>query len=329
MIPAPVTVAVRAVPAVEPPAPTPEVGTDFPGCDPVSMTWEEVLTSRRLRGHLEYWSASPPTAWILRDGGTAHESPSVTLAELLTRISQERGSRFGCWGAVYLMERDGEGRPRRVATGDQTVYLHPDVCGPGDLAVVRGEDPLPDVVLEVDHTTDVRRNKLPLYEAWGLPEVWVETPDAPSRSRPRGLRPGLTIHRLDDGRYRQAAESLALPGWTAAAIHAALNETRMSPRTVADLIRVGRRLGEREGTAPDDDPQIGLHRRQARDAGRAEGLAQGRAVLVRLAARKFDARTAERLADRVTEIDDPGRLAAAVDLLIECDDAADLLSRLS
>ena len=329
MIPAPVTAAARAVPAVEPPAPTPEVGTDFPGCDPVSMTWEEVLTSRRLRGHLEYWSASPPTAWILRDGGTAHESPSVTLAELLTRISLERGSRFGCWGAVYLMERDGEGRPRRVATGDQTVYLHPDVCGPGDLAVVRGEDPLPDVVLEVDHTTDVRRNKLPLYEAWGLPEVWVETPDAPSRSRPRGLRPGLTIHRLDDGRYRKAAESRALPGWTAAAIHAALNETRMSPRTVAALIRVGRRLGEREGTAPDDDPQIGLHRRQARDAGRAEGLAQGRAVLVRLAARKFDARTAERLADRVTEIDDPGRLAAAVDLLIECDDAADLLSRLS
>ena len=341
MIPAPVTAAARAVPAVEPPAeppaPTPEVGTDFPGCDPVSMTWEEVLTSRRLRGHLEYWSASPPTAWILRDGGTAHESPSVTLTELLTRISQERGSRFGCWGAVYLMECDGEGRPRRVATGDQTVYLHPDVCGPGDLAVVRGENPLPDVVLEVDHTTDVRRNKLPLYEAWGMPEVWVETPDAPSRSRPRGLRPGLTIHRLDDGRYRQAAESLALPGWTAVAIHAALNETRMSPRTVADLIRVGRRLGEREGTAPDDDPQIGLHRQQARDAGRAEGLAQGRteavdrerAVLVRLAARKFDVRTAERLTDLAAGIDDPGRLAAAVDLVIECDDAADLLSRLS
>ena len=337
MIPAPVTGAARAARAVEPPAPDPEIGTDFPGCDPVPMTWEEVLTSRGLRGPLEYWSASPPTAWLLRDGGAAHESPSAALNEFLTRISLERGSRIRCWGAVHLMERDGEGRPRRAATADQTVYLHPDVCGPGADAVVRGEDPLPDVILEVDHTTDVRRNKLRLYEAWGLPEVWVETPDAPSRSRPRRLRPGLTIYLLDGGLYRTAGESRALPGWTAGAIHAALNETRMSRRTMAGLTRVGRRLGEREGTAPDDDPQIGSHRRQARDAGRAEGLAQGRseglaqgrAVLVRLAARKFDARTAERLADRVAGIDDPGRLAEAVDLIVECDDAADLLSRLS
>ena len=352
MIPTPVTGAARAV---EPPAPDLEVGTDFPGCDPVPMTWEEVLTSRGLRGHLEYWSASPPTAWLLRDGGGTHESPPAALNEFLTRISLERGSRIRCWGAVYLMERDGEGRPRRVATADQTVYLHPEVCGPGADAdaVVRGEDPLPDVILEVDHTTDVRRNKLRLYEAWGLPEVWVETPDAPSRSRPRRLRPGLTIYLLDGGLYRTAGESRALPGWTAGAIHAALNETRMSRRTMAGLTRVGRRLGEREGTAPDDDPQIGSHRRQARDAGRAEGLAQGRseglaqgrseglaqgraqavarerAVLVRLAARKFDARTAERVADRVAGIDDPGRLAEAVDLIVECDAAADLLSRLS
>ena len=58
-----------------------------------------------------------------------------------------------------------------------------------------GSDALPDVVLEVDNTTDVRRGKLAL-------EVWVEVPDTPSPSRPAGLRAGLTIHVLGDRGFR-------------------------------------------------------------------------------------------------------------------------------
>ena len=88
----------------------------------------------------------------------------------------------------------------------------------------------------VDHTTDARRGKLPLYESWGFPEVWVDVPDAPSPSRPRARRPGLTIHLLALGRYRVAAESRALPGWTAAEIHEALNEAEPSARTSAGAI---------------------------------------------------------------------------------------------
>lgn len=326
-------------------APSPTLDPDFPGCDPIPMTWDELETAEGRYGRVEYWSAEASTAWILREGGAAHESPPGVLGEILTRISLERGSRIRCFGSVYLMERDGEGRPKQVMTADQTVYLRPDVWLPEDPAIVCGRDPLPDVLLEVDHTTDVRRNKLRLYEAWGLPELWVETPDTPSPSRPRRLDSDLTIYLLDDGGYRKADESRALPTWSAAAIHAALNEARISPRTLADLTRVGRRLGEREGTVPDDDPQLGLHRRQAHDAGLrtgreeglAEGLAQGRAeaadreraVLGRLAARKFDARTAERLAEVLAGIDAPDRLAEAGDLIIECGDGAELLSRLS
>ena len=55
---------------------------------------------------------------------------------------------------------------------DQTVYLHParaELLGSG--AMVVGRHDYPDVVLEVDHTTDVRRRKLGIYEAWGFPEV--------------------------------------------------------------------------------------------------------------------------------------------------------------
>ena len=50
--------------------------------------------------------------------------------------------------------------------------------------MVVGEHDIPDVVLEVDHTTDVRRGKLLQYEAWGFPELWVEVPDWAASSRP-------------------------------------------------------------------------------------------------------------------------------------------------
>lgn len=111
--------------------------------------------------------------------------------------------------------------------------------------------------LEVDHTTDVRRSKLALYEAWGFPEVWVEVPEIGTRSRPKGLLPGLTIYRLESGKYWKSAVSGAFPGWRAADIHEALNEEEgCSERTVAIVEHVGRRLGMRERTGPDHDPLL-------------------------------------------------------------------------
>ena len=110
-------------------------------------------------------------------------------------------------------------------------------------------DPLPDVVLEVDHTTDVRRRKLGIYEAWGFPEVWVLVPPE-SRLR----TPGLDVHLLRDGRYREAPESAAFPGWRGEEIYLALIEGPLSPRARPALERVARAMGEREGTRPEDDP---------------------------------------------------------------------------
>ncbi len=300
---------------------------DFPGCDRISMTWDEVVA---YDGRVEYWSAMAGTARILRDGGRVHESPVGILSEIVVRLSLERGSRIRLYQSVYLLERDEDGRPRQMMEADQTLYLHPGVRLPRGEAVVKGEDPLPEVILEVDHTTDVRRNKLSLYEAWGFPEVWVETPDEPSRSRPRRLQPGLTLYLLDEGRYRIADESRAFPGWRAASIHASLNETTLSPRTLTELTRVGRRLGRREGTRPEDDPQLAGHRRQAHDTGlregRADGLASQRALLGRLASRRFDAATAERIVEALASIEDPDRLTAAGDRIIDSADGRDLLA---
>ncbi len=225
----------------------PPTAADFPGCRPVRLPREE-LDDCEMR--LEYWDAATETAWICDPVSSWHEGPARLLTESARLISQVRGAPVKCFGHTDLTERDAHGEPRLIMQADEMVYLHPAHARLPRPVLTVGEHDFPDVVLEVDHTTDVRRRKLPQYEAWGFPEVWVEVPEADAPSRPRSRRSGLTIHLLEDGAYRQAAASRAFPGWTAAEIHAALNEDTFSAQTGAVLERVGAVLGEREGTGP-------------------------------------------------------------------------------
>ncbi|MDE0217819.1 MAG: Uma2 family endonuclease [Spirochaetaceae bacterium] len=273
----------------------PPTAADFPGCKPVRLPREE-LDDCEMR--LEYWDTATETAWICDPVSSYHEGPAHGLAALVRLIAAVRGAPVKCLGSTDLTERDAAGEPRLIMQADQSVYLHPARARLPVPVLTIGEHDFPDVVLEVDHTTDARRRKLPQYEAWGFPEVWIEVSDADAPSRPRRRRSGLTIHLLEDGAYRQAAASRAFPGWTAAEIHAALNEQTFSAQTSAALERVGAVLGEREGTGPDDDPLLGAQRRRSRaeghaegrTAGRAEGRAEGLAALARalLAARGIE-----------------------------------------
>ena len=252
------------------PAPAPPEVT-FPGCTPRRVPRSAIDT---WEGRLEFWDAATETAWVAEPTTPYHEKLR-RLTQLVDRIAAERGSAIECYGSMDLVQSDEHGAPRRILQADESVYVHPRRARlPGSKAMVAGEHDFPDVVLEVDHTTDVRRGKLGLYEAWGFPEVWVEVPNDRAASRPRGRRPGLTIHRRVAGACHASAASGVFPGWTAAEIHAGLNETMLSERTFAVLQRVGAALGARDGTGPDDDPMLGWHRRQ----GRAEGAAQGRAA---------------------------------------------------
>ena len=242
----------------------------FPGCRPITIRRDEIDT---WEGRLEFWDAETETAWMVRKPtGAAHEQPSQRLAGLGQLIAAVRGSPIECFGTMDLLLRNERGERWRIMQADQSVYLRPGRDRlPDPTGMVVGEHDFPDVVVEVDHTTDIRRGKLRLYEEWGFPEVWVEVPDRRAPSRPSGLLPGLTIHLLDESRYRTATVSRAFPGWTADEIHIAMNEPELSAQTSEVLTRVGRALGDREGTRPDDMPWLRIQREQGRAVGRAQG----------------------------------------------------------
>ena len=267
----------------------------FPGCQARHVSAAEIET---YKGRFEYWHG-PTETLIVSDGDARivsgdHELPGQYLAQLAQQLADECGAHFVAFGTTSIWRLDAQGDYEGVMRPDQCIYLRPqEAVLPDRQGLKLGVHTLPDVVLEVDHTTDIRRGKLWLYQAWGFPELWVEVPDAYTPNRPAGL-PGLTIRVLEEGRYREVDASRAFAGWTAAEIHAALNErTGWSAATTAALVRVGRALTAQLGTAgPEGTPRLRRHRAEGRQQGRVEGRQQGRvegerALLCRLAARRF------------------------------------------
>ena len=244
---------------------------DLPGCEPFPMTEDEAAT---YEGRIEAWDARTRTAWrVAAPTSIYHELPSGRLGRLAERIASVRGSPVECFGSADLVRRDAAGRRRWVLQADEMLYLHPRRGHPRGAAMEVDEDVAPDVVLEVDHTTDVRLWKLGMYMEWGFPELWVLVP-----WRESVHAPGLTIHvRMEGGEYRQSPESVAFPGWRMEEIHRALTEEPVSEATWRALERVGRTMGLREGTRPEDDPLT----RSLSAAARAEGRTEGRAEAVR------------------------------------------------
>ena len=302
--------------SAQPARPDPE----FPGCRPIRIRRDEVDT---WDGRFEFWDSATETAWVVREPTSAtHEFPSQLLSALGHMIASARGSSITCLGAMDLELRGEDGERRRIMQADQSVYLIPERSRLPDHGMILGEHDVPDVVLEVDFTTDVRRGKLGLYEEWGFPEAWVEVPDRYSPSRPARRRPGLTIHRLEGGVYRNAPESGAFPGWTAEEIHVAFNEPSVSEATVRILDRVGRALGAREGTGPDDMPWLRAYREEARAETRAGTMTAAASGI--LASRGVPGLASPLAAGELTGIPDKD----VVEALLHCKDEPDLRARL-
>ena len=239
------------------------------GCRPVPLSCAEIAD---YDGRYEYWEADTELAWVLRDTSPNHEHPRTRLVELVKDIAKMRGTPIAMYGTADLQERDAHGARLRAAEADELIFLDCPEYLPEVFVV--GAFRLPDVVFEVDLTTDIRDRKLELYASWGIPELWVEVPDAHMPNKRK--RPGLTIHVFEDGRFRQRAESVAFPTWTASEIHTALNERFSSAITVGTLRRVGETMGRLVGTGPEDDPFLSAERHLSRLAGWREGLLEER-----------------------------------------------------
>ena len=306
-------------PSLTEPAQRARTGPEFPGCRPITIRRGEVGTWDE---RFEFWDAATETAWVVRDVSAAHEFPSQLLSALGHMIASARGSPIICLGSMDLELRGEDGERRRIMQADQSVYLHPERSRLPDRGMILGEHDTPDVVLEVDFTTDVRRGKLGLYEEWGFPEIWVEVPNRYSPSRPARRPTGVTIHLLEGGAYRTAPESRAFPGWTAEEIHTALNEPTVSEDTVRVLRRVGRTLGVREGTGPDDMPWLRSYREEARAEARAGTMAAIAGTI--LASRGMPRLASPLLAEELAGIADE----EAVEAMLHCKDEADLRARL-
>ena len=311
------------------PGPAPYRDEDFPGCESFHLPAGRLES---YEGRLEFWDGTTETAWKVCEPTTIdHEEPSRLLAQTAGRFAMLRGSRIACFGSADLLRVDATtGRKHWLMQADEVLYLHPDRVRLMRRAIDVDADPLPDVVLEVDHTTDVRRRKLGIYKGSGFPEVWVLVPwEASVR------RPGLTIHVRRGDVYREEPESRAFPGWRAEEIYRALTESPLSETAWRALERVALSMGAREGTKPEDDPLMGSHSAKVRTKGRAEGrregLVQGRSemlaanVLTVLRARGIEA-ALDATEDRALlgGLSSETLMAAA----LECTDAADFRRRL-
>jgi len=300
---------------------------DFPGCESFHLPADEL---DHYEYRLEFWDGATGTAWrVCEPTSIQHEGPSRLLAQMAGKFVMVRGSRITCLGSADLVRRNASGRKRWLMQADEVLYLHPDRVRLQGPAIEVDRDPLPDVVLEVDHTTDVRRRKLGIYKGSGFPEIWVLVPwEASVRA------PGLTIHvRRGDG-YCEERTSRAFPGWRAEEIFRALTEAPMSEGALRALERTALTMGAREGTKPEDDPLMRWHgartRKEGHVEGRREGLAEGRGemlaenVLAVLNARGIAvARGPAALHDLLGPLSSDAAMAAA----LACTDAADFRRR--
>ena len=246
---------------------------DFPGCEPFHLPASEL---DRYEGRLEFWDGTTETAWkVCEPTSIQHEAPSRRLVQMAERVASVRGSRIACFGSADLVRLDAAGRKRWLMQADEMLYLYPDRVRLLGSAIDVNADALPDVVLEVDHTTDVRRRKLGIYKESRFPEIWVLVPwESSSRT------PGLILHVRRGEAYREEPSSRAFPGWKAEEIHRALTEDPMPEPAWRALERTALAMGAREGTTPLHDPlmasvsaglQAGSHAR-----GRRDGLVEGR-----------------------------------------------------
>ncbi len=123
-----------------------------------------------------------------------HESYSRLLERLVDRLSVRLGIEILSFGSS-TMKRKG---PKKGTEPDACFYVQSAPAIGPKIDIDFDRDPPPDIAVEIDVQHD-SVGKLPLYAAFGVPEIW----------RYDGM--ALTMHRLAGDHYVLAPASIALP----------------------------------------------------------------------------------------------------------------------
>jgi Uma2 family endonuclease len=126
-----------------------------------------------------------------------HERPNRILQDLVTTICLEKGLEFLNAGSTTFRQR----AKTKGCEPDTAFYIQNEVEIRGREEIDLNRDPPPDLVIEVD-VTSPSLNKLPIYAALGVPEVWLY----------KGTQ--VRFYRLVGNQYEPIERSLALPDLT-------------------------------------------------------------------------------------------------------------------
>lgn len=143
-----------------------------------------------------------------------HEESNRLLHDLFTVLAEEYGMDFVNAGSTTLKREDLDGG----FEPDTSFYVAAARRIRGKERIELPADPPPDLVIEVDITSP-SVDKMPIYRAMGIGEVWRYDGSA------------LRFFVLEGGDYRSVEESPTLPGLTSSLASRFLEEARSEPRT--------------------------------------------------------------------------------------------------
>lgn len=160
-----------------------------------------------------------------------HEMPNRTLAALVEVLAEEWSFDIARLGSTTIKREDLQ----KGFEPDSCFYIQraDEIRGKEDLDF--GEDPAPDLTIEVDIPRE-SLNRFPIFAAVGIPEVW----------RFDGTR--VSFFQLDSGRYVENEHSLAFPALRCEVATEFLNKSQKLKSTVwlrevRDWARAQKHLG--------------------------------------------------------------------------------------
>ena len=129
----------------------------FPGCRRFQLSASEL---DGFDARIEFWDADVKAAWQLNSPTEPHDAAIHRLGRLTERVAALSGAPIESPAALRVVVRNAGGTPQRVMQPDRAIFLGPTPARTERGSVDVDADALPDVALEVDHTTDALSGKL-------------------------------------------------------------------------------------------------------------------------------------------------------------------------